>query len=146
MAERAEGSIEIEARADEIMAVIADFESYPEWADVKSARVVARDDDGRATEVAFEISVPVLGDTRYTLEYTYEDADRGISWTTKEISGSLKDIQGGYDLEPLNGDTKVTYWLAVELGMRVPGFLKRQADKRITQTALDSLKQRVEGS
>ncbi|HWC31510.1 MAG TPA: SRPBCC family protein, partial [Actinomycetota bacterium] len=126
------------------MAVIADFESYPEWADVKSAKVLARDDDGRATEAEFDVSVPVLGDTHYTLEYEYEDDDRGISWTTKEISGSVKDIEGGYALEPLNGDTRVTYWLAVELGMRVPGFLKRQADKRITQTALHALKDRVE--
>ena len=144
MAERAEGSIEIDARPDAIMEVLKDFDSYPQWADVKSAEVVARDAEGRATEVEFEISVPVLGDSRYTLQYVYEDEDGGMSWTTKEISGSIKDIQGGYDLEPLNGDTRVTYWLAVELGMRVPGFLKRQADKRITQTALGALKSRVE--
>lgn len=144
MAERTEGSIEVEATPAEIMEVIKDFDAYPEWADVKSARIVAHDDEGRPSEVEYEISVPILGDSRYTLAYEYGDDDRGVSWSTKEITGSVKDIQGGYDLEPLNGDTKVSYWLAVELGIRVPGFLKRQGDRRITKTALDSLKQRVE--
>ena len=38
MAEQTEGSIEIEAAPDQIMSVIADFESYPEWAEgIRSA-------------------------------------------------------------------------------------------------------------
>jgi hypothetical protein len=40
----------------------------------------------------------------------------------------------------------VTYRLAVETAVRVPGFLKRRADRQAIRTALDGLKRRVEPS
>jgi carbon monoxide dehydrogenase subunit G len=145
MAEQTEGSTEIDAAPGEIMEVIADFESYPEWVDgIRSADVRERDGEGRASEVAYEFSAMGFSAT-YTLRYEYEDDDGGVRWTTVEASGAVKDITGSYDLEPLNGDTKVTYRLAVELGVPVPGFLKRRADRTAINTALEGLKKRVEG-
>ena len=144
MAEQTQGDIEVEAGPTEIMEAIADFEAYPEWVDgIKSAEVRSRNADGRPSEVAFEFSA--MGFTAaYTLRYEYEPEDRGVRWTTVEASGAVKDVQGEYVLEPLNGDTEVTYRLAVELGVKVPGFLKRQGDKRAIKTALEGLKKRVE--
>ncbi|MGH2661805.1 MAG: SRPBCC family protein [Actinomycetota bacterium] len=145
MAEQTEGSIEIDADPAEIMAVIADFESYPEWVDgIRSAEVRERGDGGRPSEVAYEFSAMGFSAT-YTLRYEYEAEDRGVRWTTAEASGAVKDITGSYELEPLNGDTKVTYRLAVELGVPVPGFVKRRADRTAINTALEGLKKRVEG-
>jgi carbon monoxide dehydrogenase subunit G len=144
MAERTEGSIEIQADPAEIMEAIADFESYPDWvAGIRSAEVRARDDQDRGSEVAYEFSAMGF-DATYTLVYEYEDGDRGIRWTTKEASGAVRDIEGEYELEPLNGDTRVTYRLAVELGVSLPGFLKRRADKQAITTALEGLRKRVE--
>lgn len=144
MAQRTEGSTEIEGTPEEIVAAIADFESYPDWVDgIRSAKVMARDERGRGTEVAFEFSA--MGFTAsYTLVYEYADQDGGVSWTTKEVAGAVKDIQGEYVLEPLDGDTEVTYRLAVELNVPVPGFLKRRADRTAIRTALEGLKKRVE--
>ena len=145
MAEQTEGSIEIDADPAEIMTVIADFEAYPQWVDgIRSAEIRQRDGDGRPTEVAFEFSAMGFSAT-YTLRYQYEAEDGGVGWTTVEASGAVKDITGSYELEPLNGDTKVTYRLAVELGVPVPGFLKRRADRTAINTALEGLKKRVEG-
>ena len=49
MAEQTTSSIVISADADAIMAVIADFESYPVWAQgVKKAEPVEEQSDGRA--------------------------------------------------------------------------------------------------
>ncbi len=59
--EHAEGSIVIDAPLEDVMEVIEDYESYPEWADVRSVDVRQRGEGGRATEVAFEVDVPVLG-------------------------------------------------------------------------------------
>ncbi len=144
MAEQTQGTIEIDATPDRIVAAITDFESYPDWVDgIKQAEVRERDGEGRPSTVAFEFSA--MGFTAsYTLRYEYEPEDRGVRWTTVEASGAVKDVQGEYVLEPLNGDTEVTYRLTVELGVPVPGFLKRQADKRAIKTALDGLKRRVE--
>ncbi len=144
MAERTEGSIEIEGTPKEILSAIADFESYPNWVDgIRSAEVRARDDRGRGTEVAFEFSAMGFG-ARYTLAYDYASDDTGVRWTTSEASGAVRDVEGEYVLEPLNGDTEVTYRLAVEVAVPVPGFLKRRADRQAIATALEGLKRRVE--
>ena len=145
MAERTQGSITIAAPAADVMEVIADFESYPEWLDMKSTKVLKRDKQGRGKEVAFEIKAPVIGDVRYTLSYTYAARNGGCSWTTKEIEGGIRDIEGEYVLEELDEDeTKVTYRMSLDLEMKVPGFLRKQGERQIVKQALDGLKKRVE--
>ena len=143
--EQAEGSIVVEAPLEDVMEVIGDFETYPQWADVKTAVVEARGEGGRATEVAFEVDVPVLGKASYTLRYQYAPGDVGLSWTTKEARGAIRDIRGEYLLNELDDDrTKVTYRLGVELGVLVPGLLRTEGAKRVIENALEKLKRRVE--
>jgi uncharacterized membrane protein len=143
--EQAEGSVVIDAPLEEIMEVIEAYEEYPEWADVRSVEVMQRGEGGRATEVAFEVDVPVLGKAAYTLQYRYAPGDTGISWVTKEARGAIRDIRGEYLLNELpDGGTKVTYRLAVELGVLVPGFLRTEGGKRVIENALEKLKRRVE--
>ena len=127
------------------MEVIEDYESYPEWADVNSVAVNQRGEGGRATEVAFEVDVPVLGKAAYTLSYQYAPGDTGLSWVTKESRGAVRDIRGEYLLNEIGeGTTKVTYRLGVELGVLVPGFLRTEGAKRVIENALEKLKRRVE--
>ena len=143
--EHAEGSIVIEAPLEDVMEVIEDYEAYPEWADVRSVAVAQRGEGGRATEVAYEVDVPVLGKATYTLAYRYAPGDTGLSWVTKEARGAIRDIRGEYLLDEIGeGDTKVTYRLGVELGVLVPGFLRTEGAKRVIENALEKLKRRVE--
>jgi carbon monoxide dehydrogenase subunit G len=144
MAEQTEDSILIEASAAEIMDVLTDYEAYPEWADVKTARIVERGEGGVATKVAFEVDVPVLGRADYTLAYRYAPGDTGMSWVSTEARGSVTKITGEYLLDELEGETKVTYRLAVELGVLLPGFVRTQGAKRVIDNALAGLKRRVE--
>ena len=90
--EHAEGSIVIEAPLEDVMEVIEDYEAYPEWADVRSVEVRERGEGGRATEVAYVVDVPVLGRASYTLTYRYAPGDTGLSWTTSEARGAIRDI------------------------------------------------------
>ncbi|HEX7463813.1 MAG TPA: SRPBCC family protein [Actinomycetota bacterium] len=145
MGEHAEESIVIKASAAEIMDVITDYEAYPEWADVKSARILERGEGGLATEVAFEVDVPVLGRASYTLAYRYAPGDAGVSWVSKEARGAVSDITGEYLLDELEeGDTIVTYRLSVELVVLLPGIVRTQGAKRVIENALERLKERVE--
>ena len=145
MANRSEGSTEIEAAPAEIMAVITDYEAYPEWAGVQEAEILERDAKGRPNQVRMRVSQMGF-EARYVLTYTYAPKDRGLSWTTVEASGVLKDIQGEYVLEPLDdGGTAVTYRLETELSIAIPGFLRKQGEKQAINTALGGLKKRVEG-
>ena len=143
--EHAEGSILIEAPLEDVMEVIEDYEAYPEWADVNRVEVRERGEGGRATEVAFEVDVPVLGKAAYTLSYRYAQGDTALSWVTKEARGAVRDIHGEYLLDEVDDvATKVTYRLAVELGVLVPGFLRTEGAKRVIENALEKLKRRVE--
>jgi carbon monoxide dehydrogenase subunit G len=144
MAERTEGSTTIGAGPEEVMEVITDFDAYPEWAGVKSAEVKKRDSKGRPSEVAMHVSQAGF-EARYTLAYKYAARNGGLSWTTKAASGVVKDVQGEYVLEPDGDATRVTYRLTLELGISLPGFLRRQAEKQVVNTALGGLKKRVEG-
>lgn len=141
MAEQTEDAIEIEAEPADVLEVIADFESYPEWSDVESTEVLERDGGGRGTAVAYRISMMGLT-AAYTLEYTY--TDDGVTWTTREADGAVKDIEGAYVLEETGDGTHVTYRLSVELAVAVPGMLKRRGEKKVVKTALEGLKRRVE--
>ena len=143
--EQAEGSVVVEAPLEEIMEVIEDYESYPQWADVRLVEVRQRGEGGRATEVYFEVDVPVLGKAAYILRYRYAPGDTGVSWVTTEARGAIRDIRGEYLLDELpDGGTKVTYRLAVELGVLVPGFLRSEGGRRVIENALEKLKRRVE--
>jgi ribosome-associated toxin RatA of RatAB toxin-antitoxin module len=144
MAERSEGSTEIEATPAEVLEVITDFEAYPEWAGVQESEVVETDAKGRATQVRMRVSQMGF-EANYTLAYTYKPKGAGLEWTTVEASGVLKDLAGEYVLEPAgDGRTTVTYRLEMELGISLPGFLRRQGEKQVINTALGGLKKRVE--
>ena len=100
--EHAEGSIVIEAPLADVIEVLEDYEAYPEWADVETVQVLQRGEGGRATEVAFEVDVPVLGKAAYTLAYRYAPGDSALSWVTKEARGAIRDIRGEYLLHELD--------------------------------------------
>jgi ribosome-associated toxin RatA of RatAB toxin-antitoxin module len=143
MAEHAEGSTEVRATPAEVMAVVADFEAYPEWvANLQEVEVLARDRRGRGTRVAFRLRTP-MGEQAYTLAYRYQPQDAGVSWTY--VEGTLEDLAGSYALEPAgDATTRVTYRLEVALGMPLPGLVKRQAARQVVRSALADLKRRVE--
>jgi uncharacterized membrane protein len=145
VAEQTQGSITINASAEDVMAVIEEFEDYPKWNDLKSVRVLKKDSQGRGSEVEMQVKAPVIGEVKYVLKYSYKASNGGVSWTTKEIEGGIKDIKGEYELEELDEDeTKVTYRMTLDLKMKVPGFVRRQGEKSIVDGALKGLKKRVE--
>ena len=133
----------IAATPDACFDVAADFERYPVWAaDVKHARVVDRDDQGRATRVDYRAAA--LGrSVRYVLDYDLSDAPTSFSW--KLVEGDmLRALEGRYLFAPVDSGTDVTYDLTVDLAIPLPGLVKRRAAGRIVTTALQDLKHAVE--
>ena len=145
MAESTESTIVIGAAPGEVMSVIADFESYPEWTGaVKEAEVRKKTSSGRAKEVWFKLDAGAIKDA-YTLGYIWS-GDEEVRWSLVEAEQILKAMDGVYRLED-NGDgsTTVTYQLAVDVKIPMLGMIKRKAEKVIIDTALKELKKRVEG-
>jgi ribosome-associated toxin RatA of RatAB toxin-antitoxin module len=145
MAEQTSGTTTIDATPADVMAVLTDFEAYPKWAGIKKVEVRRKDSKGRATEAHMEVSQMGF-EAKYTLSYTYKAKDGGMSWTTKEAAGAVKDIEGEYDLAADGDKTKVTYHMAIEPAVKLPGFIKKQVEKQIVNTALSGLKKRVESA
>jgi uncharacterized membrane protein len=148
MSEQAREQIRIEAPVERCFATLIDFEAYPEWAgDLKEVHVVESDGEGRGTVVEFRAAA--MGrSTTYQLSYDYAGAPNRLQWEL--VSGDLqRELDGVYVLEPAQDDadaTEVSYQLAVDLIIPIPGFVKRRAEGRIIKTALSELKARVEGS
>ena len=142
MSDVATSSIEISADKSAVMAVIADFPAYPEWAGyVKKVEVVEPGADGRADQVRFNLDAGAIKD-EYVLGYDWQ-GDDSVTWRLVQ-SSKLKAMDGSYVLAESGGNTTVTYKLAVDLKVPMLGMFKRKAEKVIIDTALKELKKRVE--
>jgi ribosome-associated toxin RatA of RatAB toxin-antitoxin module len=136
----------IAAPLDRLFEVLIDFASYPRWVrDMKAVDVLARDDQGRATEVAFRVAA--MGrSTSYVLGYDYTNAPRELPW--RLLRGDImRRLDGSYRFEPVADDpgaTDVEYRLTVDLVIPLPGFVKRRAESIIMHSALRDLKAYVE--
>lgn len=143
MADRTESSIVIAAAPAEVMAVIADISSYPDWSDgVKSVEILTEYEDGRPGDARFVVDAGAIKDT-YELEYDW-NGDESVSWKLTQ-GQMMKALDGSYELTG-NGDgtTTVVYKLAVDVSIPMIGLIKRKAEKVIVDTALRGLKERVE--
>ena len=142
MAEQTSSSITIDAPPADVMAVIADFESYPAWAKgVQKAEVTVPGTGDRAEQVYFALDVSPIKD-EYTLAYEW-DGDREVTWTLVE-GKMLRALDGAYELRESGTGTEVTYRLALDVSIPLIGMLKRKGEKILIDTALKGLKKRVE--
>jgi carbon monoxide dehydrogenase subunit G len=143
MAEQSTQSIVVDAPAADVMAVIADFGSYPQWVSAaKQVEVQQTGDDGRARRVRFVLDAGSVKDD-YVLDYDW-DGDRAVSWSLVS-SQLMKRQDGSYTLRETGGRTEVTYAITIDTRIPLLGMMKRKAEKVILDTALNELKKRVEG-
>jgi ribosome-associated toxin RatA of RatAB toxin-antitoxin module len=143
MADQSTQSIVVDAPAADVMAVIADFASYPQWvAAAKKVEILETGPDGRAQRVHFVLDAGAVKDD-YVLDYAW-DGDRAVSWNL--VKGQMQKRQeGSYTLTERDGATEVTYAITIDLSIPMLGMIKRKAEKVILDTALKELKKRVEG-
>ena len=142
MADKTTSSIVIRVPRKDVMAVIADFAAYPEWATgVRRAEVLSLD-AGRASAVRFTLDAGVIKDS-YVLGYDWGD-DARVRWDLTEAGSVVSEMSGGYELAERGDETEVTYDLTVGIKVPMPGLLKRRAEKTIIDTALKGLKSRAE--
>jgi uncharacterized membrane protein len=138
----AEQQIVVAGTPQQCFDALVDYDSFPEWQRaVKSAKVVTRDRAGRGKDVAFEIDAKVRT-IDYTLRYSYEPPHR-IAWDY--VEGDVKDVDGEMVLEDLgDGTTLVTYSLALDPGVWLPGPLQKVLNDQVMKGSVEDLKKRVE--
>lgn len=141
MADQTSASIDIAAKPEDVMAIIADFEHYPDWVDSMKSAEVLSSAAGRAKTVRMVLDHTLVKDN-YVLAYEWKP--QAVNW--KLIEGNLlKAMDGLYQLKANGAKTTVTYTLTVDINMPMIGMFKRKAEKTIIDGALKGLKKRVEG-
>jgi len=134
-------TLEIDAPPEALYDVAADVAAYPEWATgVKEVEVLESDESGRVDRARFVLE-GFVKEIRYVLKYTHHRPNV-LSWVA-EPSDDLEMLEGSYQFTSLDDATEVVYSLTVEPNFKVPGFLRRQAEKQIVTTALRGLRKRV---
>jgi uncharacterized membrane protein len=135
-------TLEIDATPEDLYDVAADVAVYPEWASgVKEVEVLDLDAEGRVDRARFVLE-GFVKEIEYVLKYAH-DRPNVLSWVAEE-SDDLEMLEGSYHFGPAeDGSTEVVYSLTVEPKFIIPGFIKRQAEKQIVNTALRGLRKRV---
>jgi ribosome-associated toxin RatA of RatAB toxin-antitoxin module len=141
VADQTSASINIAAKPDQVMAVIADFEHYPDWVDSMKSAEVLSSAAGKPKTVRIVLDHTLVKDN-YVLAYDWKP--RAVSWKLME-GRLLKAMDGSYVLKANGSGTTVTYTLTVDINMPMISMFKRTAEKTIIDGALKGLKQRVEG-
>jgi uncharacterized membrane protein len=130
----------IEASPEEILDVIADVETMPEWSSQQqSVEVLEGGDDGRPRRVKMKVKSAGISDEQ-VIEYTW--TDDSVSWTLVS-AGQLKAQDAKYTLTPEGGKTRVKFELTVDPSVPIPGFILKRAIKGAMETSTDGLRKQV---
>jgi ribosome-associated toxin RatA of RatAB toxin-antitoxin module len=132
--------VTIEATPDEILDVIADVESTPEWSSQQqSVEILEHGEDGRPRRVKMKVKTAGISDEQ-VVDYTW--TDDSASWTLVS-AGQLKSQDAKYTLMPDGDKTKVKFELSVDPSVPLPGFILKRAIKGAMETATDGLRKQV---
>ncbi|KUI06015.1 SRPBCC family protein [Mycobacterium sp. IS-3022] len=130
----------IEASPAEILDVIADVESAPDWSSQhQGAEVLDRDADGRPGRVRLKLKTMGISDEQ-VVQYTW--TENKASWTLLE-STQLKTQSASYTLTPDGDKTKVRFEITVDPAVPIPGFVLKRAMKGGLESATDGLRKQV---
>lgn len=130
----------IEASPEEILDVIADFESMPQWSGPhQSAEILETGDDGRPSQVKMKVKTAGITDEQ-VVAYTF--GDDVVSWTLVS-SAQQKSQDGKYTLVPKGEATLVKFEVTVDPNVPLPGFVLKRAIKGTMDSATQELRKRV---
>jgi uncharacterized membrane protein len=140
MAIKESREIVIEASPEEILDVIGDFETMPEWSGPhQSAEVLDIGDDGRPSQVKMKVKVAGITDEQ-VVAYTWSGNE--VSWTLVR-SAQQRSQDGSYTLTPKGDATLVKFEITADPQVPLPGFVLRRAVKGTVDSATQELRNRV---
>jgi ribosome-associated toxin RatA of RatAB toxin-antitoxin module len=135
------GTILIDAEPEAIWDVLVDYPHAPEvFTNLKSCEVVGQKGEAKLIRQLVNTGSPFKFD--YTVALV-EQKPYLIEWERE--SGSLKEVTGKWQLEPLETrtQTKVTYSIFIDGGIFLPPWLLTQQLKDYLPTVLGALRDKV---
>lgn len=140
----------IDASIDDVLAVLRDYDNYTRWyPDQREAALLSR--DGLRARARGEIHMPFpFPNRRYIINVEQRNLTAGgervvtVQWQYEQDSGNFNEMYGFWWLQPWNGDASRTlcrYVLYADLGVWLPDFVIRWAQRRMLPGIIDGIRE-----
>jgi ribosome-associated toxin RatA of RatAB toxin-antitoxin module len=135
-------TVEVAAPAESIMAIVADFESYPLWnEEIKGCWVLARYADGRPSQL--RLDVVVQGQAGTFITAVYYPGENQI-YTVLQQGDHLEKQEQKFSVVPIGATSLLTVDLDVETKLPIPKPMVKKAIGDTLDYLADNLKARAE--
>jgi ribosome-associated toxin RatA of RatAB toxin-antitoxin module len=135
-------TLEVSASADSIIAIVADFESYPQWnEEVKGVWVLARYDDGRPSQLRLDAAVSGF-DISY-IQAVYYPGENQIQ-TVMQKGDLFSKQEQLFSVVAIGPTALLTVDLDVETTMPVPQPMVKKMVNDALEHLAGNLKSRAE--
>jgi ribosome-associated toxin RatA of RatAB toxin-antitoxin module len=135
-------TVEVAASAESIMAIVADFESYPEWnEEIKGCWVLARYEDGRPSQL--RLDVVVQGQSGTFITAVYYPTDNQIYTVLQQGEFFVKQEQR-FSVVPMGATSLLTVDFDVETKLPIPAMMVKKAIGDTLDYLAGNLKTRAE--
>lgn len=133
-------TVEMSVSRDKLWKVITDYTKYPEFVE-GAQKVKVLSNEGGKVRVEYAISL-LSKDITYTLDH-FEEAPGSMRWELVD-SNIMKSNSGAWTLKDLGaGRTEVTYSLALDFKIYVPGMILNGLVKSSLPKMLESFEKRT---
>jgi ribosome-associated toxin RatA of RatAB toxin-antitoxin module len=135
--------VEVAASAESIMAIVADFEAYPQWnEEINGCWILARYDDGRPSQLRLDTTV--MGNDGTYIQAVYYPADNQIQTVMQQGPMFAKQEQLFAAID-MGASTLLSVQLDVEVEMKgVPDIMVRSLVNQALDHLAGNLKTRAE--
>jgi ribosome-associated toxin RatA of RatAB toxin-antitoxin module len=135
-------TVEVSSEAASVMAIVADFERYPEWSDgVNGCWVLARYDDGRPSQLRLDAAYQGFEGTY--IQAVYYPGPNQIQTVMQQ--GELFNKQEQlFSVVEMGASSLLTVDIDVEPSLPVPAPMVKSLLNNVLDHLADNLKQRAE--
>lgn len=135
-------TVEVNADAEAIMGIVADFEAYPQWnEEVKGAWILARYDDGRPSQLRLDTSVQGMDGTY--IQAVYYPGPNQIQTVMQQGEHFSKQHQL-FSVVAMGPTSLLTVDMDVETTMAVPQMMVKKVVNDALEHLANNLKARAE--
>jgi ribosome-associated toxin RatA of RatAB toxin-antitoxin module len=135
-------TVEVSSAAASVMAIVSDFERYPEWSDgVNGCWVLARYDDGRPSQLRLDAAYQGFEGTY--IQAVYYPGPNQIQ-TVMQQGELFKKQEQLFSVVEMGAASLLTVDIDVEPSMPVPAPMVKQLLNNVLEHLADNLKERAE--
>ncbi|MGA8332739.1 MAG: SRPBCC family protein [Mycobacterium sp.] len=135
-------TVEVSADATSILAIVADFEAYPQWNDgVTGLWVLARYDDGRPSQLRLDAKFESIEDS--LIQAVYYPNPNQIQ-TVLQQGNLFKKQEQLFSVIDTGTSALLTVDLDVEPSMPIPAPMVKQLANNVLDYLAENLKKRAE--